>query len=216
MAAPLFLASMATSAGNALKNVPKEVWKGVFIIALAGGGYLIARKAIRNAKRQGAVKSFGKSNIKGLVTQYANGFKKAFENDNFLHAGTDEDAIYQIASEMKRFNISFADVAKAYKALFNTDLFKKLNKELDTQEMRTFNNILQGSVVGGLDGVYLVGNENATIYNDDLKPVQTLKAKTLLGKQVQRLDDPKADRAFLGFSHKGRNFFVDKSNAITV
>jgi cation transport regulator ChaB len=68
-----------------------------------------------------------------LARTYANRIDSAFTWYN-----DDEEAIYQVGREMRANGVSFALVASAYKAGFQTDLAQKLSSRLNSTELRKF------------------------------------------------------------------------------
>jgi hypothetical protein len=156
---PLLIATAAKTVSNGMENgaIPdmvnnasNNIAKNIRIALLIGLSIVIVFIAWRLSKKWREKlnkEQFNNLNMhinpsQTLAKTYANRIKASFGffNDK-------EDEIYHVGEEMKKNNVSFSDVAKAYKQGYNKDLQQELQKRLDATELRKF------YMYAGLNGI---------------------------------------------------------------
>ncbi len=122
---------------------------GGVALAVGGAGYLIVRRIVRTAKINNTTRKLDEIDSKdprealavGFAQQLYAGFNP-YSLDNtwfsWVPDGTDEEALYRVAREMKARNVEFSRVAKAYRNLYQSELIQDLTSELDPGELRMF------------------------------------------------------------------------------
>ncbi|BDD04411.1 hypothetical protein [Aureibacter tunicatorum] len=142
MAASLAIGTALSSASGALKSIPKEVY-------IIGGGIiatiLIAktvRSAVDKAKYNSAIKAINTQSKTGIATMLATNLSSAFYQagirNNWIPDGTNDVLVFQVAKTMFNKQISFIQVSDQYKGLYQRNLLEDLQSELDSNELRTF------------------------------------------------------------------------------
>lgn len=135
---------------------------GAVTLTVGTVGYFLVRRMVQKARSNQSTKDLDDINAKDPRDAYAVSFaqqiRAAFnpaDLDNtwfsWLPDGTDEEALYRVAREMRSRNVEFSRVAKAYRNLYQSELVRDLTSELDTTELRTFYGHL-GMQVQGLQG----------------------------------------------------------------
>jgi hypothetical protein len=133
---------------------PKTSLKTVAIIGTVAIGtgavaYLIAKRIVQKARSNQSTKDLDDIDKKdprdAYAVSYAQQIRAAFnpaDLDNtwmsWIPDGTDEEALYRVAKDMRARNVEFSRVAKAYRNLYQSDLVRDLTSELDTAELRIF------------------------------------------------------------------------------
>ena len=140
-------------------NLKNAAIVGGIGLAVAGLGYLVVRKVVLRAKTNKTTRNLDKFQQKdpreALAAAFAQQLSAAFNpwdlNNtwfSWLPDGTDKEACFRIAREMKARNVPFSMVAKAYHNLFQSDLASDLTSELDSADLRTFYGHLGMNVQG--------------------------------------------------------------------
>ena len=97
------------------------------------GAYYFARSRVRNVQIQ-------HSERQGMQFEspanHAKRLKMAFDNDNAMAWGTDEEAVFQVFREMPTQK-HYSEVQRDYKRLYAKELNSDLQNELDQNEMNT-------------------------------------------------------------------------------
>ena len=113
----------------------------IVIIALILAYFFLLKPYL---EKQNAIENSDIDDSKGKAKIYANELRTAINpsgNDWSLEFdGTDEDALYSIATKIKQDKVKFVDVASAYYSAYKDDLTIRLQKELDSDELTQFYN----------------------------------------------------------------------------
>jgi len=113
----------------------------VVIVALILAYFFLLKPYL---EKQQAIQNSDLDDSKGKAKIYANELRTAVNpsgNDwSIEFDGTDEDALYAIATKIKQEKVRFVDVAAAYYAAYKDDLTLRLQKELDSDELTQFYN----------------------------------------------------------------------------
>lgn len=190
----------ATPVGLAIAGRPILGWllRGGFFLAVLGGTYFIVRKVILEIRRRKLLDQAGTNTADGLAIGYANRcyaamFRGATEwYSDWVGDGTDEDAIFQVAREMRANGINLALVSDKYRTLYDRPLLQDLTRELDAGDLATFQNLL-ATGMGGPAGLALVidsmivSTAPTTVYDEHLQPVQQIPAGGRLGEHIGTL-----------------------------
>jgi hypothetical protein len=206
---PLALAAAAGTARKAVSSVPKEIWYSAAAVGVLAGVYFIGKRIIDDIRYSNTLKAYGTTTDKGLAVAYADRLYSAAYANLFA---TDEDAVFETAKAMYENSVSFAEVAKAYDELFKRDLNKDLNDDLTTSEKGKFMSLLTSGVAGL--GDVITTNRAATVYDQGMNPLITVKPKTKLGRRISTVimdDKPKAYE----FAHGKKSYYV-QANDVSV
>lgn len=206
----------AIIAGSALAKTPIVAYllRSGFFVALATAAYFIVRKLVNTVRRTGAINKYGDTKtVDGKSTQYANQLYQAMVRsnsflNNFFGDGTDTQGIYSTAAEMHSNGISFAAVSKKFSALFNKDLLKMLNSELDSQEMQRFNQILSSGLSGIIVKTLLKTKGDAYVLDSKFRPIQLVPSSTNLGMHLESIIYGN-DQRYDGFMYNGKMRYID-------
>lgn len=206
----------AIIAGSALAKTPIVAYllRSGFFVALATAAYFVVRKLVNTVRRTGAINNYADTKtVDGKATQYANQLYQAMVRSNFflnnwMGDGTDTQGIYSTAAEMHSNKISFAAVSKKFSALFNKDLLKMLNSELDSQEMQRFNQILSAGLSGIIIKTLLKTKGDAYVLDANLNPIQVVPSSTNLGMHLESIVYGNNKR-YDGFEYNGKMRYVD-------
>lgn len=191
---------------------------GGFFVALAGLAYILIKKVLNKINRNSAMKDIGQYTVDGMAATFAsqlyNAMFSSFEwwNDWFGD-GTDEDAMYQTAAQMKQYNVPMADVARQYKNLYSRDLLSDIQKELSSSEYQKFTRAMQT----GLSGFKPVDAELHTtsdgyVLNDRFQPVQAVRPRTRLGMHLETYIFPNGT-VYHGFDYRGQMRYISSSTS---
>ena len=127
----------AATQGGTLKKA------GIVIgaVALLGVGIWYYNKQQKEKDYVNAEKNFGRKTKDGIAVQLAALLETAMDG-----MGTNEAAMYGVAKDIARYNkingLVFGDVAAAYRKLYNDDLLKEINSELNSPELKLFQKYL--------------------------------------------------------------------------
>ena len=103
---------------------------GVIGLGAAAGVYLLVRNKVKDAQQTNIQQSGLDA---GTAANFAKRLKMAFDNDNPLGWGTDEQAVYGIFNELPTKS-AYAQVQKAYKTLYSEDLNADLQSEMSSAD----------------------------------------------------------------------------------
>lgn len=136
------------------KNTQKIMLLGGGLL-IVGVGYFIFRRSIRKnqeeKEKQSYLMSVGTNTKSGRAASYA-----VLLRDAMKGLGTDEKSIYKSLEAMKNEGITFSEVSKAYKGIFQRDLYIDMSKELNAKDMAKANSIIQiKGLTGALNGAAL-------------------------------------------------------------
>jgi hypothetical protein len=121
------------SGAASLKDKAVAIGLGALVI---GGGFLVARKMVKNARKNRKQKLFTEEGQQALLIHSAlnpSGMSWLKWMD-----GTKEEAIFEVARQIKKFK----KVAQEYKILYNKALVSDLEKELSTEDYNKFMDIV--------------------------------------------------------------------------
>ncbi|RDC65069.1 hypothetical protein [Adhaeribacter pallidiroseus] len=185
-----------------------------FFVAVAGAAYLLLKKFLVGVKKNAVIADMGQSTIHGLAAAYATQFFNAMIRSagwisDWFGDGTNTDVIYATASEMHRHKVSFADVNKAYKGLYQRDLLEHLQSELDSEEMIKFNTLLTTGL-GGIPVIdhVIISAKPTMVLNGELKTIQSVSAGVKLGAHLETMILPNGTH-YQGFQYNGQIRYVD-------
>lgn len=109
-------------------------------LALLGGSFIMGRNIVRSARSTGEQK---KTYEDGNAAAFAQQLKMAFENDNYMGWGTDEEVIRSVIRKVPSKDY-FKQVIHSYQKLYAKSLMADLKEELTTSE---YNEML--AIIGG-------------------------------------------------------------------
>lgn len=123
----------AAGSGKFLKNA------GLIIggVAVIGVGWYMLKKYNKEKDYQATERKLGDGSKTGVAVQLASRLYTAMKG-----WGTNENEMFQVAKEIRANNpkngLTFGDVSSAFRKLYNDDLLKWINKELNSEELRLF------------------------------------------------------------------------------
>lgn len=141
-----------------------------------GVSALVLRKAIKKFREKRTEKRFNDEDQQALLLRSAmnpSGAKWLIHMD-----GTNEDAIYSLASQITNFK----KVQKAYQNLYGNSLLKDLQKELDTDDFSRFMNIVDSKI-----GSFPNSEKSAKGHITNSNSKEYLKGKILLIQKQTKL-----------------------------
>ncbi len=207
------------ASGLAKSGFVNYFFRGGFFLALASATYLIVKKIVNKIRRGTAIQSYGDTTSQaGLSASYANQLYQAMVRSNgwfnaIVGDGTDHNAMYSTASEMQKNRVPFSAVSKSFKAIHNKDLLEMINSELDSQQLLRFNSILENGLAGiRLEDHYILTHSPTYVYNEALRPIQTVKEGTKLGIHIESVIYGDG-RKFDGFDFNGAMRYVESTYA---
>lgn len=110
-------------------------------VTVLGVGIWYFNKQQKKRDYVDAEKNYGQNTKNGLAVSLASRLKTAMSG-----MGTNEAAMYDVARSIAQYNKSnglvFGDVAAAYRKLYNDDLLKEINSELNSPELKLFQKYL--------------------------------------------------------------------------
>lgn len=187
-----------------------------FFIALCTAAYVLVRKFVTAYRQNQLLKQVGTGSADGLAVGYAQRSYTAMISgyawwNDLVGDGTDEEALYQVAREMKTNNVPFALVAGKYKTLYNRELLTDLTNELDTTQMRKY----QAALATGMNGLgaspsvhhWLVTTAPTPVLDDQLRVLGELPARMRLGEHTHSLFGADG-QAWHGFDYRDQVRFV--------
>ncbi|GJM64900.1 hypothetical protein [Persicobacter diffluens] len=146
MAYTAILGAIGKGAVGAVNSIPPEVWKLLAAGGVAYMGYRLVKGTVDKAKYNNAVAAVGTDGKKGLAVEYASLLNAAFNNLGWgWFDGTDEDLVYEVATQMFKNGVDFQTVANMYKNVYGDELLQEIDAELDDGEKLKFFNILRGT-----------------------------------------------------------------------
>ncbi|RSK24188.1 hypothetical protein [Hymenobacter metallilatus] len=213
---PVLATSTAVST-LASSRVMRYLLTGGFFLAVAGGAFLLFRKILQTMQRDKAIKDVGANSADGLALAFASRCYAAMNSghewwNDWFGDGTDEEALYQVARDMRSNNVPFVLVANKYKALYTRDLYADLTAELATDEMAQFQAALSTGLGNVLDPGLLVTQQlittaPSTILDDKLEPVSQTGPRTRLGPHDETMMLP-GGRVLHGFLYQNQRRYV--------
>lgn len=215
------LAGVGTALAVLPQNTIPNVMNGIFVVAAAGGTYLLAKKIINDAKRAAALKDYGNPNTTAgkaatYATQMYKGIILTYEwlNDT-AGDGTNLTLIYATAKEMYTNRIPFPEVAGKYQSLYNRDLLSDLQRDLNGSEMQKFNSILNGGLAGlgtlpasTQAARAILTKAPAYVLDEKYAPINPVLTGTLLGTHIESVLLPH-NRILHGFVYQGNLRYID-------
>lgn len=159
---PLLVSTLAQSAGNQITETRKTLPKvliGTVIIVVAVILFFVIRSQYRKWKAEQERKAGNQqdadySNPQSPQSQnafaniYADTLRAAFNRSGrkwlITADGTNDDVVYDIAKKMHENKVAFSKVADAYNTKYADDLSKRLQSEMDADELQKFNSLRQG------------------------------------------------------------------------
>lgn len=134
----------STPAPDDLTLKEKLTYAAVGLVVL-GGSFFLGRSIVRTARATGEQK---KTYDEKYAAAFAQQLKMAFENDNYLGWGTDEEAVRTIIRKVPSKE-AFKKVIQSYQKLYARSLMQDLKEELSSTE---YNEML--AIIGGKpDGI---------------------------------------------------------------
>lgn len=121
-----------------LENFEAVVLYSALGLATATGVFLLARHFIKKAQANQSQKS---SLDEGDPATYAKQLKMAFDNDNYLGWGTNEEQVFQVFNEIPSKSM-YTKVQKEYSNMYGKSLNADLEEELSADEYNELIRIL--------------------------------------------------------------------------
>lgn len=188
-----------------------------FFIAAVTAAYVLMRKFITTYRKNHLLNQVGSDSADGLAIGFAQRMYTAmisgygWWNDVFGD-GTDEEALYQVAREMKAGGVSFSLVSSKYKVLYNRELIDDLTQELNSEELQKFQAALQTGLAG-LGAVppsphhLLYTVAPTTVFDQQLRALGPLPARMRLGEHTETMLAP-GGQVWHGFAYGEHVRFV--------
>lgn len=210
-----------TIAKNTVNGVPSWAWKTLIGIGLAGGGFFIARKIVRDIRAADAEKDIGTGTPEGIAGGYATILKIAMGSWGWDWAssfdGTDEEAIFQAAKELHSKGLTFGDVSKQYRKLYNGSLLNDLRKELSVSDFAKFNSLLETGLGYLKTPQKLIATQETTVLDEFLRPIATVKENQILGENMgDTITLRNGKGRYLSFKNNGKKYFIEHQKAMSV
>ena len=190
-----------------------------FLIAIAGGAYLLLKKVIGSIRRGSAIANYGAGTTNGLAVRYASQFYNAMVRSwewwsDLLGDGTNFEVIISTAAEMHRNGVTFQDVSRQYQALYGRDLVQHLTSELDADQMGQFHRVLSGGLSGiAVSDSFLTTNKPTWIFDAEFSPVRQVPARTRLGEHTETYLLA-TGQSYHGFEYQGKMRYVQDAAVI--
>ncbi|MEH0157370.1 hypothetical protein V6R21_24875 [Limibacter armeniacum] len=126
-------------AANAAKDVllDKRVLLGAGALVVLGIAWYWSSRANTDAKINEVSKQVGSGTREGMAVELAMRMYAAISG-----WGTDEEALYEAAKQMRLYQIPFSEVASYYNKLYQEHLISDLQGDLSASQMVKFNQIL--------------------------------------------------------------------------
>jgi len=131
----------AATKGDTMKKVGLFVGAG----AVLGLGYWGYKSYIKKANVKQAAQKYGDGSKEGKAVEYA-GMIYSSLHAGWFNLAEDEKALYKVALEMNKNDVSMRLVGDAYRKLYNKELVTELNRLLNPEELTIFNNAYNGKV----------------------------------------------------------------------
>jgi len=110
-------------------------------VAVLGVGWYMLKKYNKEKVYQATERKLGDGSKEGIAVQLASRIYTAMKG-----WGTNEKAMFDVAKLIRANNpkngLTFGDVSAAFRKLYNDDLLKWINKELNSEELRLFQKYL--------------------------------------------------------------------------
>ena len=133
----------STPAPDDLTLKEKLTYAAVGLVVL-GGSFFLGRAVVRSARATGEQK---KTYDEKYAAAFAQQLKMAFENDNYFHWGTDEEAVRTIIRKVPTKE-AFKKVIQSYQKLYARSLMQDLKEELSSTEYTEMLAIIGGKPDG--------------------------------------------------------------------
>jgi hypothetical protein len=209
---------LATSTALATRSpLVRNLLTGGFILAVATGAFFLFRKLIQTMQRNQAIKDVGANSPDGLALALASRCYAAMNSghewwNDWFGDGTDEEALYQAARDMRSNQVPFALVSQKYKALYARDLYADLTTELASEEMAQFQAALSTGLGNVLSPQPLITQQLLTIHpstilNEKLQPVSQVPPRTRLGAHDETMMLP-GGQVLHGFLYHNQRRYV--------
>lgn len=131
---PLLKAVHMAKGQESQRDEDNELTDQILNVLLAGavglGSFLLIRKIVRDMKQRAQQKN---ALTPGDPASDAIQLKMAFDNDNWLGWGTNEELIFRILESIPDSSF-MRKVQKAYRNLYQTELVADMQSEMDTGE----------------------------------------------------------------------------------
>lgn len=127
-----------TTANKKLQRLKILVTYSTLALGTAAGLTLLVRHFIKKGQANSSQKN---SLEEGDPATYAKQLKMAFDNDNYLGWGTNEEAVFQVFQEIPSKSM-YNKVQKEYSQLYNRSLNADLEDELSSDEYNELIRIL--------------------------------------------------------------------------
>lgn len=121
-----------------LQNFETIVLYSALGLATVTGAFLVARHFIRKAQENQSQKS---SLDEGDPATYAKQLKMAFDNDNYLGWGTNEEQVFRVFNEIPSKSM-YTRVQREYSNMYGKSLNADLEEELSADEYNELIRIL--------------------------------------------------------------------------
>jgi hypothetical protein len=123
--------------GNLIKNAALIIGG----VAVLGVGVYMLKKYSKDKDYQEAEKKLGDGSKEGVAVQLASRLYTAMKG-----WGTNEEAMFDVAKQISSYKavngLTFGDVASAFKKLYNDELLKWVNSELNSKDLAQFQKLL--------------------------------------------------------------------------
>lgn len=168
----------------------------------------ISKDIVGKAKKKNVSNNFGDGTKDGLAAQFAIELYAAMhEVATWVWDGTDEEAMYRVAQQMRVNRVSFSAVANMYNRQFSRNLLDDMQDELSSNDLNEFNAYMNGSkTLSGITSPRLnVMTTGLTeIFNSQRKVVDRIGANVVLKNIEQEIALPDGSKIY-GFTPKGLN-----------
>lgn len=198
---PIKAGFKAIQIANANPVINLLIRLGILGVVLIGSYYLVrtmVKKWSNDRRLKKEAANVGSATRAGKINLVAQLLRKGFfpygepKWGHIFWDGTNEDAVYEAAAMMHKYNITIAEVSQSYQAMNpGNNLINDLQRELNADELAKFYDILQGGSLNGLRFNKKVWAYRSTpVYNSELKPVGKLKPGTIIGNMSEFLITP--------------------------
>lgn len=123
---------------NGTAQAKEAVLYGSLGLGTAAGLFFLVRYIVKKGRANLAERHSAEA---GNPALFAKQFKMAFDNDNSMGWGTDEDVVFSTLTSIPSRSV-YTKVQKAYTAMYNRSLNADLEEELDNDEYARFVQIL--------------------------------------------------------------------------
>ncbi len=201
--------------GDSIKAL-RIIVVGIGVVAISRYGYSRFKK-LRSDRF--AKENVGNPNLTAAAIIYESFTRIGFPDSSLLsylipsiNISTDEAALYDIASKVSNVKA----VSESYSILFDRNLFQDIHKGLDTDELKTFWNIINSPTSNQTQTLYPIGS---TLYSASKNKITVNKAVNTNGnwKGTSELYDTFEFREELGevIAHgvfEGQNYYIIESS----